>query len=66
MIEAIATRRVRFADKLYAKGERVSMPLQQFNDFEPTGLFERPPAEKADGKAPATRPTKPKSSDPAD
>lgn len=46
MIDAVATRRVRFNDKLYAKDDKVPMPAQQFEDFKPTGLFERAPTEK--------------------
>lgn len=61
MIDAIATRRIRFNGKEYATGDTVPMPLQQFQDFEPTGRFTRAPAEKPAPKAKAT-----KSSDPAD
>lgn len=43
MIDAIATRRMTLNGKAYRKGAKVRMPLQQFNDLEPTGLVERAP-----------------------
>jgi hypothetical protein len=52
MIDTIAKRRTHLNGTTYAKGDKVPMPLQQFNDLEPTGRFERAPAEK---------PTEPKS-----
>ncbi len=57
MIDTIATRRTTLNGTSYAKGEKVPMPLQQFQDFEPTGLFERAPAEKK-ASAPAAKPVK--------
>jgi len=56
MIEVIAKRRVRFEGAQYAKGDRVPMPLQQFQDLEPTGLFERAPKVESETTAPITKP----------
>lgn len=50
MIETIATRRTSLNGKPIAKGEKVPMPLQQFQDLESTGLFERAPADKKSTK----------------
>jgi len=50
MIEAIATRRISHDGKSYEKGDKVQMPLQQFNDLEPTGMVERAHVEKAEPK----------------
>lgn len=75
MIDAIATRWTNFQGKLYAKGDPVKMPLQQFQDLEPTGIFERAPTKSAAkrikasgaGKAAADQAeTTPPSSEPAD
>lgn len=43
MIDTISTRRMTLNGKAYQKGAKVRMPLQQFNDLEPTGLVERAP-----------------------
>lgn len=51
MIETIAMRRMTLNGKTYAKGAKVPMPLQQFNDLEPTGMVERAPTAKAETKA---------------
>ena len=47
MIDTIAKRRVTLNGKTYQKGDTVPMPLQQFNDLESTGRFERAPAPKS-------------------
>ena len=44
MIDTIAKRRVTLNGTTYQKGAKISMPLQQFNDLEPTGMVERAPA----------------------
>ena len=44
MIETIAKRRTNLNGVTHQKGDKVQMPLQQFNDLEPTGRFERAPA----------------------
>lgn len=44
MIDTIAKRRMTLNGKTYAKGEKVQMPLQQFEDLHPTGMVERAPA----------------------
>ena len=44
MIDTIATRRITHEGVTYEKGAKVTMPLQQFNDLEPTGVVERAPA----------------------
>jgi hypothetical protein len=44
MIDTIAKRRMTLNGKSYPKGAKVPMPLQQFNDLEPTGMVERAPA----------------------
>lgn len=62
MIDTIAKRRMTLNGKAYQKGETVPMPLQQFNDLEPTGLVERAPAPKPASKAKS----EPKSSAAAD
>ena len=46
MIDTIAKRAFNLNGTDYAKGDTVTMPLQQFNDLEPTELVERPPAGK--------------------
>lgn len=48
MIDTIATRRITHEGVTYEKGDKVPMPLQQFNDLEPTGMVERAPAEKSE------------------
>lgn len=48
MIDTIAKRTMRLDGKEYAKGDTVPMPLQQFEDLEPTGMVERAPAKKAE------------------
>ncbi|CAD7335316.1 hypothetical protein FIM10_02145 [Sphingomonadales bacterium 56] len=53
MIDTIATQIIRLNGKEYAKGDTVPMPLQQFEDLEPTGAFIRAPAAKARRKAKA-------------
>ncbi|WP_257540655.1 hypothetical protein [Sphingobium sp. CFD-1] len=50
MIDTIAKRRMTLNGKTYQKGDKVQMPLQQFNDLEPTGMVERAPVEKAEPK----------------
>ena len=44
MIDTIAKRRVTLNGTTYQKGAKIQMPLQQFNDLEPTGMVERAPA----------------------
>lgn len=77
MIDAVATRRFTLGDREYQKDDPVRIPLQQFNDLEPTGLVERmlsekkapvKPARKKAAKAevPVSQPEEPKSSDTAD
>lgn len=58
MIKTIAQRRFKLNGIEYAKDAEVPMPLQQFNDLEPTGLVERAPAEKPkpETKSPAKKP----------
>lgn len=62
MIDTIAKRAFNLNGTDYAKGATVPMPLQQFEDLEPTGLVERAPPEKAepetkpDPKSPAKKP----------
>lgn len=51
MIDTIATRAFSLNGTEYAKGDTLKMPLQQFNDLEPTGLVERVPAEKPKAKS---------------
>jgi hypothetical protein len=46
MIDTIATRRITLNGKTYEKDAVVRMPLQQFQDLEPTGAFARAPAKK--------------------
>lgn len=41
MIDTIATRRITLNGKTYEKDAVVRMPLQQFQDLEPTGAFTR-------------------------
>lgn len=54
MIDTIAKRRMTLNGTKYAKGDKVQMPLQQFQDLEPTGLVERaPPAPKTPSKTDA-------------
>ncbi len=48
MIDTIAKRRMKLNGKEYAKGDPVPMPLQQFNDLEPTGMVERAPTKKVE------------------
>ena len=50
MIDTIAKRRMTLNGKSYPKGAKVPMPLQQFNDLEPTGMVERAPVEKRPAK----------------
>lgn len=59
MIDAIATRSTTLNGITYDKGAIVPMPLQQFEDLEPTGLFERAPAKKAAKPAPTKKVSKP-------
>ena len=47
MIDTIATRRITHEGVTYEKGAKVTMPLQQFKDLEPTGVVERAPAASA-------------------
>ncbi|MBB4858261.1 hypothetical protein HNO88_001580 [Novosphingobium chloroacetimidivorans] len=63
MIDTIAQRRTTLNGKPIAKGDKVPMPLQQFQDLEPTGLFERAPAEKKTTVA-AAKPAKVRSKAP--
>jgi len=65
MIDAIATRRVNLNGKTYEEGDKARMPLQQFEDLEPTGMFERAPAEKK-VSAKAAKPADAKSDKSAD
>jgi hypothetical protein len=64
MIDTIATRRMTLNGTVYAKGDKVPMPLQQFTDLESTGLVERAPTDKK--AAAKTKAAPSKSSDPAD
>lgn len=54
MIETIAKRRTTLNGKTYEKNATVRMPLQQFQDLEPTGRFERAPAAKAESNNKST------------
>jgi hypothetical protein len=64
MIDVIATRRTTLNGKPYEKDEAGKMPLQQFQDLEPTGRFKRAPAEKkAAAKAAKTDPKSSASAD---
>jgi len=54
MIDTIAKRAFNLNGSDYAEGAKVPMPLQQFQDLEPTGLVERAP-----------KPSKPKATAPA-
>lgn len=69
MIDTIATRRITLNGKTYEKDAVVRMPLQQFQDLEPTGAFTRGSAKKkaaTSGSAAAKRKKEPaKSSAPA-
>lgn len=74
MIDAIALRRMKLNGKEYAKGDKVPMPLQQFNDLEPTGMVERAsaapkaaakPSVKATARKAATKPAAAKPEAPA-
>lgn len=47
MIDTIATRRLTLNGKTYEKNDTVPMPLQQFEDLEPTGMVKRAPKPKA-------------------
>ncbi|MFC3793679.1 hypothetical protein ACFOPP_09355 [Sphingobium sp. GCM10012300] len=59
MIETIAKRRITLNGTTHQKGATIQMPLQQFNDLEPTGMVERAPAKsspKARARKPAAKP----------
>ena len=48
MIDTIVKRRrMTLGNITYQRGDTVPMPLQQFNDLEPTGFVDRKPAPKA-------------------
>lgn len=64
MIDAIAAKAFSLDGTDYAKGDTVKMPLQQFEDLEPTGLVQRPAVEKK--SLAKTKATDPKSSKTAD
>lgn len=51
MIEVTAKRRTTLNGKTYEKNATVRMPLQQFNDLEPTGRFERAAGDKKGAEA---------------
>lgn len=55
MIDTIAKRRVTLNGTTYQKGAKIQMPLQQFNDLEPTGLVERAPAASRAAARPKAR-----------
>lgn len=57
MIDTIAKRRVTLNGTTYQKGAKIPMPLQQFNDLEPTGMVERAPAAPKAAAKPAPKTT---------
>jgi hypothetical protein len=63
MIDVTATRRVRWNGTEYAKGAKVPMTAAEFTALEPTGRFERAPAEKPVSKAKATTSTSSETAD---
>ena len=64
MIDAIATRRMTLNDREYQEGETVPMPLQQFQDLEPTGLVTRAPIKKASARRAKTSTARPSAAEP--
>lgn len=57
MIDTIAKRRITLNGTTYQKGAKIPMPLQQFNDLEPTGMVERAPTVRKSASKPAAKAT---------
>ena len=64
MIDAIAARRLTLDGREYQEGDTVPMPLQQFQDLEPTGLVTRAPIKKTSARRAKTSRARPTPAEP--